>query len=281
MKSQEILICGSGASEAVPALFCTCGLCREAWKRGGKEIRSRTAYQIGERVRIDAGPDLMLHRFRFDLHLEQWKHLFITHPHKDHFIPQNLLWHRHGDPGPAILPEEPLILHGTRETLDLFLSQPGIQLEEMRMVLDEIIPGRKIELPEEEMSFTPIPAHHFCPGAVNFIVELSSGYTFFIGTDSGNMRPETWKTLAAYHFDLMILDATAGMLDIEDGGHMTAPQALRAVERLRAEGIAKPDCRFVTNHFAHCGRMLHSDLETFFLPHGIEPAYDGMSLPIG
>lgn len=41
MKPKELLICGSGASEAVPALFCTCELCREAWKRGGKEIRSR------------------------------------------------------------------------------------------------------------------------------------------------------------------------------------------------------------------------------------------------
>ena len=65
----ELLICGSGASEAVPALFCTCPVCREASKRGGKDRRSRTAYQLGDEIRIDFGPDILLHREKYDLHM--------------------------------------------------------------------------------------------------------------------------------------------------------------------------------------------------------------------
>lgn len=281
--SRELLICGSGASEAVPALFCTCKLCQEAWKRGGKDRRSRTAYQLGETIRIDAGPDLLYHREKYDLHLEKWKHLFISHPHKDHFMPQNILWHRHGDPGPAILPEEYLTLHGTKETLSLLQDtvEDALPLEEMRLFLHEFTFGEKMFLPEEKISFTAIQANHYCPGAVNFVVELEDSYTFFIGTDSGRILPETWKEMAQWKFDMMILDATAGTLPIEDGGHMTAIQALDAVERFRREGIAKKDCRFIVNHFAHCAEMLHEDLEKFFLPHGVEPAYDGMRLIVG
>jgi phosphoribosyl 1,2-cyclic phosphate phosphodiesterase len=277
------LICGSGASEAVPALFCTCNLCREAWKRGGKDRRSRTAYQLGETIRIDAGPDLYYQREKFQLHLEKWKHLFITHPHKDHFMPQNLLWHRHEDPGPAVLPEEILHFYGTKETIDLLYSASAapLPLDEMRLAIHEMTLGEKILLPEEGMSFTPIWANHYCEGAVNFIVEMADGYTFFIGTDSGRILPHTWEELKKWKFDMMILDATAGKLPIEEGGHMTAPQALAAAERLRQEGIAKKECRFIVNHFAHCAGMLHEDLEKFFLPHGIEPAFDGMEVEIG
>ena len=93
----ELLICGSGASEAVPALFCTCDLCKEAWKRGGKDRRSRTAYQLGEEIRIDFGPDIMLHRERYGLHYENLKHLFISHPHRDHFTPIQVNYHIHGE----------------------------------------------------------------------------------------------------------------------------------------------------------------------------------------
>ncbi len=276
----ELLICGSGASEAIPAIFCTCDICQEAWKRGGKDRRSRTAYQLGEEIRIDFGPDMMLHRERFNLHYEKMRHLFISHPHRDHFTPIQVSYHVHKDPGPAILADGTLTLHGTKEVIDQFHAANTADFSQMRMVLDELEPDCGTRTLENGIRFSFIEAYHFCAGALNYIVEMPDGFTFFIGTDSGLFRDYTWERLAKWKFDMMIIDGTAGALDILDGGHLTAKQVLYTVDRLRKDGIAKPDCRFITNHFAHCGGMLHEDLEKFYQPHGIEPAFDGMTVAL-
>ena len=55
----EIQIPESAAAEGIPAIFCSCRVCREAWKNGGKDICLRTAYKINDRVRIDSGPDFI------------------------------------------------------------------------------------------------------------------------------------------------------------------------------------------------------------------------------
>ncbi len=277
----ELLICGSGASEAVPALFCTCSVCCEAWRRGGKDRRSRAAYQLGDEIRIDFGPDIMLHRERYDLHYDRLKHMFISHPHRDHFTPVQVTYHLHKEQGPAILPEHTMTLHGTKEVLEQFQDvAKNYDFSKMRMALDELEPDSGSRTLENGIKFSFLEAYHFCEGALNYIVEMPDGFTFFIGTDSGPFRESTWERLAKWKFDMMILDGTAGNLPIENGGHMTAREVLATVERLRREGTAKKDCRFITSHFAHCGGMLHSDLEEFYLPHGIEPAFDGMRVEL-
>ena len=278
---EELLICGSGASEAVPALFCTCKLCSQARKNGGKDIRSRTAYQLGDQIQIDFGPDIFYQRERLGLHYENMRHLFISHPHKDHFSPLQLTYHFHAEPGAAVLKEnKTLTLHGTQQVMMMFFRDLDRDYSKMQLQLDELKPGRDVRILDNGMKFTSIPAFHYCPGAVNFIVEMPDGFTFFIGTDSGPFQEETWQIFSEYHFDLMILDGTAGILDIKNGGHMTAREVASAVDRLRAMGSIDKGTKLVTNHFAHCAGMLHEDLEKFYLPLGIEPGYDGMRLPL-
>ena len=63
----EFIICGSAAAEAWPALFCNCRCCQEAFARGGKEIRTRTTYHLGDTVHIDFGPDICTQMQRFGL----------------------------------------------------------------------------------------------------------------------------------------------------------------------------------------------------------------------
>ncbi len=276
---EKLLICGSGASEAIPALFCTCGLCQEAWRRGGKDFRSRTAYQLGEEIRIDFGPDILLHRERYHLHYEKMKHLFISHPHRDHFTPIQLNYHVHKEMGPALLADHTLTLHGTREVIAQFQDNLTPDFTQMRMLLDELEPESGSRTLENGIRFSYLWANHFCEGALNFIIEFPDGFTFFIGTDSGRFLEKTWAVLSRYRFDLMILDGTAGVLDI-DGGHMTAKQVVDTVGRLRKEKIITDSTRLITNHFAHCAGMLHTDLEKFYTPYGIEPAYDGMEIPL-
>ncbi len=277
---EKLLICGSGASEAVPALFCTCKLCAQARANGGKDVRSRTAYQLGSQIQIDFGPDIFYQREKLGLHYENMRHLFITHPHKDHFSPLQLTYHTHAEPGPAVLSGNTLTLHGTRQVMAMFHRDLDKDFSKMQLQLDELKPVVDHRELENGMRFTSIPAFHFCPGAVNYIVELPGGFTFFIGTDSGPFQEETWEILKEFHFDLMILDGTAGMLDIRNGGHMTAKEVVAAVEKLRRKGCIDSETQLVTNHFAHCAGMLHEELEKFYRPYGIEPGYDGMLLDL-
>ena len=44
----EILFCGTAAAEGWPALFCVCNACSQAREIGGKEVRSRAAYMLGD-----------------------------------------------------------------------------------------------------------------------------------------------------------------------------------------------------------------------------------------
>ena len=77
----KIQILGSAAAEAIPAIFCNCRVCREAWKNGGKDMRLRAAYKLNDHVRIDFGPDSIAQEYRYQLHSENLKHLFITDFH--------------------------------------------------------------------------------------------------------------------------------------------------------------------------------------------------------
>ena len=89
---KKLLICGSAAAEAVPGLFCTCPLCLKALKDGGKDVRSRTAYQIGDEIRVDFGPDLFYHAVKYGLRYDKLRDLVITHNHRDHFCPEELVY---------------------------------------------------------------------------------------------------------------------------------------------------------------------------------------------
>ena len=51
--NNAITIMGSAAAEGIPSRFCSCDLCAEARKRGGKDLRMTAAYSFNDRVRID------------------------------------------------------------------------------------------------------------------------------------------------------------------------------------------------------------------------------------
>src|SRR4051812_28775351 len=92
----EILFCGTAAAEGWPALFCTCVACLEARRRGGKDLRSRAAYMLGETVRVDFGPDSYHHQQQYGLAYERLRHLLVTHSHDDHWFPTDLAYRKAG-----------------------------------------------------------------------------------------------------------------------------------------------------------------------------------------
>ena len=82
MEKAKVTILGSGTSQGVPMISCTCKVCSSA---DPKDKRLRTSAMVdmgGMRVIIDAGPD-----FRAQMLREKVRHIdgiLLTHNHKDH-----------------------------------------------------------------------------------------------------------------------------------------------------------------------------------------------------
>ena len=83
---------GSAASESVPALWCECENCRKAARLGGRNLRRRTAYLVGDHTLVDFGPDANWQAKEFRLDPSKVERLLVTHSHVDHFSPVELLW---------------------------------------------------------------------------------------------------------------------------------------------------------------------------------------------
>lgn len=275
----EILICGSGAGEGIPAAFCGCRVCRNARLVGGKELRLRTAYQLGPEVRIDAGPDFLAQEARGLFDSSRLRHLFLTHGHADHFYPETLLDRSPGASGRHLTGV--LHFYGNRQLIDRITAQK-IYREHFRTLQLELHPltaFRPVVLPEEGVTVTPLPANH-APDedAFFFLVEHCAG-NWLIANDTG-MFPETvWEFLRNRRLDGVIADCTMGISSDPYPYHMGVSGVIGLYRRLLQSHALKADGDMIANHFSHNGNATYEELLAVLRPAGIRVGYDGMEIP--
>ena len=276
----KITILGSAAAEGIPALFCNCRVCNDAWKNGGKDMRMRTAYKLNDHVRIDFGPDSMVQEYKFQLRSENLKHLFITHSHEDHLY-VNLLNYRR--PGFSVVAEDNILnVYGNVGVIDAIynhFAKTRCNFARFRLNPVEIQAFSPVELPEEDMTFHPMKANHMPSEQPNFYVIRHGKKWLMIANDTGYFCEEDWAYLAALkiRFDVVITDCTGGILDNRDG-HMSGKYVLATKQRLEEMGCVDKDTKYFINHFSHNGRLTHAELEAHYNPHGIQVGYDGLEI---
>ena len=284
----EILVMGSAAAEGIPAIFCNCRVCREAWEKRGKDLRLRTAYKLNDAVRIDFGPDTMAQEFRFQLHSEKLKHLFITHSHEDHFCPDLLTYRMPGFS--AVAQENILNIYGNpgvihmlqqffwKKTYAYFNGDYG----RFRLNPVMIESFKPVVLEDQDMELIPLPADHQIgiPGELPqfFLVRIGKSCAM-IANDTGCFGEPVWEFLQEkkFRFDVVISDCTGGIGDIEHG-HMSGKYVVDTKRRLEKMGCVTENTQYYINHFSHNGHALHAELEDHFRPYGILPCYDGMKI---
>jgi phosphoribosyl 1,2-cyclic phosphate phosphodiesterase len=271
----EILFCGTAAAEGWPALFCTCAACQAARTRGGKEIRSRAAYMLDARVRIDFGPDSYLHQQKYSLAYEKLEHLLVTHSHEDHWTPKEIAYRREGF---AIVPRQPLNVWGNARVEQTFLSENGRDWDDYRITFHRLTAWQAIDLGAGWTATPVLAAHDRKEECVNYRVE-ADGRAVLFGHDTGWYDEPTWEFLSGKPLDLLILDGTYGTADNAQG-HLGGQALARARDELAKRGALAPDARCVATHFSHNGGALHDELERFFAPHGFTVAYDGLRMTL-
>lgn len=266
---------GTAAAEGWPGIFCGCQHCKEARKRGGKNIRTRSSALINDSLMVDFPPDTYYHVINFGIDLSQLKHLVITHSHEDHFYTDDLELRSsvfaHLDEGSV------LDIYGNRAVESIMseiLHNNPILKEYLN--IHYVPPFETFEA--GDIKVTPLLALHArTEDCYIYIFEDRDGRRMLYGNDTGIFPEETWEYIKGRYFNLVSLDCTMG--PGQDGNnHMGLPDNIKVKERLIEMGCADEATKFVVTHFSHNGGLLHDELVELAKPHGFDVAYDGFEV---
>lgn len=248
---------GTGTSQGVPVIACSCEVCQSLDSRDNR-LRSSILIEYNNRnIVIDTGPD-----FRYQMLRRQVQRLdavLMTHSHKDHI---------------AGLDDVRAFNYRQQQSIPIFSSAathdrlrkeffyafsehkyPGVpQLE-----LEEIEAGQTFELYGK--SIMPIEVLHYKMPVLGFRID-----NFAYITDAKTLSETSIALLEGV--DVLVLNALQRDAHIS---HLTMDEAVALSMRL------KPQETWLT----HIGHRFgtHRQIESW-LPPSIRPAYDGLSLHI-
>ena len=268
----EVTILGSAAAEGWPALFCACDTCKRARAAGGKNIRSRAAVQFGPKHRFDFGPDSWYHEAVLGADLSALEYLFISHSHGDHWRPGELTYLR----APFAHDNKvPLNVYGTEAVIRKGVETLGAVETVVFHEAEPLVP-----IMAGELIVTPITASHMTTElCLNYVVTVGERNVLCAWDTGWYEDDETWRYLETLRLYCVIMECTCGPVKCERN-HMDFEHHLAAKERLANAGAISSDCVFVATHFSHNVGLLHDELEHILNPHGVQVAYDGMTITI-
>lgn len=269
---------GTSASEGVPALFCECESCEKLRKKGGKNLRTRTAAQVDDDLLIDCSMDLYAQTLFRGLDLRKIRYALVTHSHEDHYHPISLT---------TIKP--PMASYSRERHLDLYANKTAIGKIIPDLIhfphpapLTDYINFHTVSLFEtfsfDAYTVTALPANHDEKEDCFIYVIQKGGKTLLYGHDSGLFSEATWKALGNYRFDCVVLDCTMVDTTGRFPSHMGLPDNVAVRERMLREGIATENTRFLATHFAHIFDPDHDRITPIFAEKGFIAAYDGLTV---
>ncbi len=251
----KIQFLGSGAAEGIPAFFCNCEVCKEAYELGGRQQRTRCGALIDDTLKLDFPPDTFHHILEYKLDFENLKSVLITHTHEDHFAIHDIFYRSAGfaqvDPD-----SEPVTVYGN--------GSVEKQVERYRKMRGtDLVRAHRLNAFEptsiEGYTVTALLAQHMTDEECFFYLIEKEGKKILYANDTGIFPEATFEFLAGQQIDLVAADCTMGKKDTTSG-HMGIPANRTVRERLLASGAAKEDCVFVLNHFSHNGYLTYDQL---------------------
>ncbi len=276
----KITILGTAAAEAMPALWCECTTCEKAHQLGGKNLRRRTCYLLDDDTLVDFGPDAFWQATEFTIDLLKIKRIIYTHRHSDHLNPLELSWRCKGFSAVS----RNIKIFAAQQVFDRMMPNATAdsmteELERLHLTAYILKAGQDVE--DGGIGILPLPANHDPGGSPFFYILSRNGRKILICNDTGYPSEAAWNLMARQEIDVALVDCTTGLANPDcANGHMGANTVIKVRDRLLECGALKANATVYANHFSHNGHALHSDLEAFFIPKGINVAYDGLLLDI-
>ena len=275
----KVKFLGTIAAEGGPALFCNCAYCKEAQKRGGKNIRTRSQILVNEDLLVDFPADTYLHKLQYNLDLSKIRYLLVTHSHSDHFYPIDLI--NHGSYNAYDMVEPIMDIYCNQEVRNCYIREAGYRVEpEVENTMHWHIVSEFEKIDTDHYEIWTLKAKHMETEKAVFYLIKQGDKSFMQCNDTGLLWEENYEFLYSLgvKIDAICLDSTMGGQTRSYYGHMNLQECLNTVERMRKSNFVKPNTRFILTHFCHNGILLHEEYEKICKPYGIEIAYDGMEI---
>ncbi|WP_324677839.1 MBL fold metallo-hydrolase [Hymenobacter sp. GOD-10R] len=254
----EITFLGTGTSQGVPVIGCTCAVCRSIDYRD-KRLRVSVHLQVqGKSLIIDSGPDFrqQVLRERID-HLDA---LLFTHEHKDHTAGlDDIRAYNFRQRQDMPVYAEPRVLAQLKQEFAYIFADkkyPGVpQVQLMPLESDKasfLVQGVEVQ---------PIRALHYKLPVLGFRI---GGFTYV--TDANYLAPEALEQMRGS--EVIVLNALRNEPHIS---HFSLPEAVAILEDLAPQ-------RAYLTHISHMlGR--HREVEAT-LPDFVRLAYDGLRVQL-
>ncbi len=277
----KVKFLGTIAAEGGPALFCNCSYCKEAQKRGGKDIRTRSQILVNEDLLVDFPADTYLHKLQYNLDLSKVRYLLVTHSHMDHFYPEDLFMR--GAQSAYEMQEQILQVYCNQSTKELFDERSKGRIQ--KVIADGIqwnVVSEFEYIQTENYEVWSLKAQHMKTENALFYLIKQGDKAFLQCNDTGVIFEENYEFLQnlGVKIDAVALDCTKGAQKTSYFGHMNLKECLDTVERMRKSNFIKPNARFILTHLCHNGILLHDEYEEICKPYGVEVAYDGMEMEL-
>ena len=253
----QVKVLGSGTSQGVPVIGCTCEVCSSADKKDNR-LRSSILFSWNDQnFVIDTGPDFRQQMLREEV--SSLRAVIYTHEHKDHVAGMddvrsfNYLESRNmelfcSDAVAKTLRSEFHYAFG----VNLYPGVPRVNIN--------IIENKPFQLPDGPM-VTPILAYHYKMPVFGFRIG-----DFAYMTDVKTIPIKEMQKLKGVH--TLILDCLREEPHIS---HLNLEEALDIISYL------KPKQSYLT-HISHLFGTHQQILEK--LPHSVAPAYDGLTIDL-
>lgn len=251
----KITVLGSGTSQGIPLIGCSCSVCRSLDFRD-KRLRTSILIQTPKnQLVIDAGPDFRQQMLRHRVsHLDA---LLLTHEHKDHVagLDDIRAFNFLSRKAMPVFGQERVLNHLKVEFAYAFAEKkyPGVPQLNLHTTED----AEPFEINEEKI--IPIPVMHAKLPVL--------GYRFgpFTYITDANFIPESSLKMIEGS-QVLILNALQKEPHIS---HFTLEEAISLVQKLNIPKV----------YFTHISHKmgLHADVSKE-LPNGIELAWDGLEI---
>jgi phosphoribosyl 1,2-cyclic phosphate phosphodiesterase len=252
----KLTFLGTGTSQGVPVITCTCDVCRSEDVHD-KRLRASVMLEVnGKVIVIDTGPDFRQQMLREKV--MQLDGVVFTHPHKDHV---------------AGMDDVRAFNFRQQRPMDIYanaLTIKALRREYEYVFADEKYPGIPDIVVHElgngpfevaGVRLIPIPVmHHKMP-----VLGFRIGDLAYV-TDANYIPPESMNKL--HGLKVLILNA---LRKTEHISHFSLAEAIAVSRRLA------PEQTYIT-HLSHL-MGTHAEVEAG-LPDGIRIAYDGLRVEI-
>lgn len=259
----KITFLGTGTSQGIPMIGCTCKVCKSADPRDNRLRTSALVEHNGFRILIDCGPDFRQQMLRQNI--SDLDAVILTHQHKDHTGGMDdIRAFNYFRKAAFPIYAEPNVQESLKMEYSYAFAEhkyPGVPDYTLHTIGEEPFTITK-SLPDgtdASIEITPIRVYHYRLPILGFRI----GNMAYI-TDGSSIPATEFDKLQG--LELFIINTVRKEKHIS---HFSLPEALDVVEKVGAP----------RNFLTHLSHQIgtHKELEAI-LPPNVKPAYDTLEL---